>query len=51
MSLKLGKELQIDTVFKVFLFLDNWINQRYCSNYFIKTKKRGLEFEYLHLWM
>ncbi len=39
MSLKLGKELQIDTVFKAFLFLDNWINQKYCANYFIKQRR------------
>ncbi len=51
MPLKVGKDLQTDNVFKDFLFLDNWINERYFSNDFIKTKKRGLEFEYLHLWM
>ncbi len=39
MSLKVGKELQVDTVFKAFLFLFTWINERYCSNSFIKTKK------------
>ncbi len=39
MSLKVGKELQVDTVFTAFLFLDSWINERYCSNSFIKTKK------------
>ncbi len=39
MSLKVGKELQVDTVFKAFLFLDSWINERYCSNSFTKTEK------------
>ncbi len=38
MSLKVGKELQVDTVIKAFLFLDSWINERCCSNSFIKTK-------------
>ncbi len=39
MSLNVGKELQVDTVIKAFLFLDSWINERYYSNSFIKTKK------------
>ncbi len=47
LSLKLGKELQTDKVFKTFLFLDNWISY---SNYFTKTKERGLE-DNLHLCM
>ena len=49
MTLKKGKELQTDNVFKAFLFSDNLIEKKYFSSSFTNIRKRGLALRYLDL--